>query len=266
MFDNSLTETRVDVLLPVRGPAPWLGETLAGLLAQTYSQWRLVLVIHGDPTAILPVVQLMIPDASVVMVGADSSFVQVLNEGLSACTSEFIARIDADDIPERDRFREQVNYFDNHGDCALVASRVRRIASTGEITETYPHMKTQMDLLDALRWKNVIAHSTVMMRRRTVDELGGYASSATHVEDYELWLRMAAVAEISMLPSALVRYRIHDEQVSRMQGIPKQGRIAVRKARIQLALQRKDSRPMAEVRHLIWTVPQIIRETFRGSR
>ena len=39
----------IDVLLPTRSPAPWLAQTLDGLLAQTHHQWRLVAVVHGDP-------------------------------------------------------------------------------------------------------------------------------------------------------------------------------------------------------------------------
>ncbi len=46
-------------------------------------------------------------------------------------------------------------------------------------------------------------------------EVGGYSEHFKYAEDYELWSRLLKVSEIKSLPTALVRYSIDSEGVSR---------------------------------------------------
>lgn len=50
--------------------------------------------------------------------------------------------------------------------------------------------------------------SNLMVRRAVLDQLGGFDTSLRSVQDWELWLRIAAVYPFVLVPKAQIRYRI----------------------------------------------------------
>lgn len=254
----------VDVLLPIRSPAPWLAETLAGLQRQTMGDWRLVVVVHGTDEALADVLTEAVPGCRILFVGSDLGLPEVLNTGLAACTAPLVARIDADDVPRPDRFATQVAYLADHPDVALVASPVAIMDESGRLTGRRAGPSGERELMKGLRWKCVIQHPSVMFRREIVERLGGYAPGARHVEDYELWLRLAAVAGLGTTSEPLTDYRLHDGQVTQTKVIGRPARVLVAEARRALAQRRHESAFMSRLRHSVWASRQVVREA--GSR
>ena len=253
----------VDVLLPVRLPAPWLTDTLEGLKMQTFQSWNLIVIIHGHAGDVPETVTQKFPEATVVVLPSTSSFVDVLNSGLEVSSATYLARLDADDIPERTRLETQSRFLDENPDTALVCSRVTRIGTNGQVLGTYPSAVPRGDLLRGLRWKNIIPHPTVMIRRVAFKNLRSYNSAAVYVEDYEFWLRLASSSKIYMLPEPLVRYRVHEHQVTRTKAISKAGRAAVYRAKRDLAWERGELTIMVMIRHALWSTAQILRAISR---
>jgi hypothetical protein len=103
-----------------------------------------------------------------------------------------------------------------------------------------------------------------MFRRHSVTDLGGYDARALHVEDYELWLRLASVDNIDTVDSPLTDYRIHSGQVTRTKVIGRRARSLVAASRVRLARHRRESVAMANLRQLVWASRQVVREW--GSR
>ena len=256
---------RVDVLLPVRYPSPFLAETLPGLIAQTMDDWRLIVVIHGDPARLQSVIADRVPSALVLHADSDQTLIEVLNLGLSKCTSPLVARLDADDIPEPERFRKQADFLDAHEAVALVGSLYRRIDDDGALIDSDAYTYFSGPVADALLWRNVIAHPTVMARTSILVELGGYRAEAMHAEDYELWMRVASQWEVDVLPEALLRYRIHPHQVTQTSAIPRHSRRAISRSRRQLARSKGKSLLSAQIRQLVWSAPQWLRMIQRRS-
>jgi hypothetical protein len=253
----------VDVLLPVRSPAPFLPEALEGLKIQTMPSWRLVAVIHGDASQVAPVIAQAVPTALVLNADAKATLVDVLNLGLSHCTAPLVARLDADDIPEPNRFHAQEDFLDAHPQVALVGSLYRRIDETGALIDTEAFTYFTGSVVNTLLWRNIIAHPTVMARRHVLVSLGGYRPDATHAEDYDLWMRVASQWDVDVLPEALLRYRIHPDQVTQTKAIPHHARRAIGRARRTLARSRGKSVLSAQLRQVVWAAPQWIRAVQR---
>src|SRR5439155_1396932 len=60
----------------------------------------------------------------------------------------------------------------------------------------------------ALIRRNPMVHSTVTMRRLAVEGVGGYDARFAVAQDYDLWMRLAAVTRLANLPDALVVRRL----------------------------------------------------------
>lgn len=256
---TDVDDVSIDVLLPVRSPAPWLVDTLNGLNQQTLKTWRLVAVCHGYSPDVIETIRHWVPGAIILVAAQECSFPEVLNLGLQSCTASFVARIDADDIPMPERFEEQVNYLSLNPKVALVATPVVLIDHTGTAIGRTKDLPTTRDLIRGLRWKCVIQHPSVMFRRLPVVELGGYDPLAVHVEDYDLWLRLAQASKLAVLNKPLTEYRVHPDQVTRTKVIGRAARNRVNRARIALANSKGESVTLARLRQSVWSLRQISR-------
>jgi glycosyltransferase involved in cell wall biosynthesis len=254
----------IDVVLPLRSPAPWLDETLAGLQQQDFTDWRLICTIHEDSLELTDKILRCFQDATIIPVSDDLNFPAVLNIGVRSGTAKYVARIDQDDIPLPDRLSKQFDYLEENPDVAVVATPVTLIDSTGQFLGTSFRISSQ-DIERRLMIKNCIAHPSIMMRRSIFTSIGGYEVTALNGEDYELWLRIASVARIACLQEPLLKYRRHAGQMSSVGVMGSEARSAVRRARIELAGAGALNRARVEVSHAMWTIPQLWRG-WRRSR
>lgn len=255
----NLTEARVDVLLPIRLPAPWLDETLAGLSKQTFRNWRLIAICHGDKEELDSRIRGFIPDSTVLSASTSKSLPEILNFGLSHCTSKYVARIDSDDIPNPNRLERQVEFLELNPSIIVLATGVEFIDSDSSFVRPAKVPSSEQELIKGMRWKCVIHHPSVMYRRAEILRLGGYASQAKHCEDYDLWLRILATGRIAIQVDSLTKYRLHDNQVTRTRSIPKTAFKQLRNSKVSLARSRGESVLAALVRHQVWVARQRFR-------
>lgn len=242
----------VDVLLPARAPAPWLRETLAGLQAQTLTDWRLVLVVHGPDEGISALASSMGLPMQVVGPDRSLTFSEALNLGLAACDAEFVARIDSDDIPEPERLQVQVDFLNTHPDCAAVGSSASLIDEEGMIVGHRGVPCAPSAVLTRARWRNALIHPSATFRREAVLAVGGYRPEALHVEDYDLWLRLLQRWSMAAIERPLIRYRIHPSQVTRTTRVDPGSVAAIRESRVALARARGESIFAARIRQVLW--------------
>lgn len=124
-----------------------------------------------------------------------------LNSGLKAARAALVARLDADDIEEPGRLlrqRELMQARDLDVCCGwarLMRPRMRAILQRTPVDSD--------EIRRALRRSNVIVHSTVLMKRERVLDVGGYRQ--TRWEDYDLWVRLSAAgARFGCVPAVVV--------------------------------------------------------------
>lgn len=112
-----------------------------------------------------------------------------LNEGMTMCKNELIARMDSDDIARTDRCEKQLRVFAHHPEYSIVGGIVE------EFSTDIHHINTkrvvpekQHDIIQFAKRRNPFNHPCVMYRKSVVKKLGGYWKYK--VEDYNLWVRM----------------------------------------------------------------------------
>lgn len=133
-----------------------------------------------------------------------------LNDLLESTDSEFVARMDADDIVLPGRFRRQLRAM-GQGVDGVFSTVVTW--GTGLPRAPRPSGISPEDFGMHLLLTNPVAHSTFLGRRSAVIDAGAYREIPT--EDYDLWLRMAAGgARLQRLAIPGLAYRVHQGQVT----------------------------------------------------
>ncbi|WP_374457512.1 glycosyltransferase [Nocardioides sp.] len=247
--------TAVSVLMPVAAPAPHLREALESVLAQSHEDWTLVLINDGDDPVVRDLATALIPRDRLTLVPIMDrrGLSYALNCGLDAARTELVARLDADDIADPDRLANQSDFMDRAPTVVLTGMAARLIDESGAVIGRRDVVVE--DEAVQLLARNQFIHPAVMYRRSAVRAIGGYDVSCSLREDYDLWLRLAAMGEVRNLDTVGIDYRISSAQVSRRPVEWKSVRIV---GRSQAALGRTlgRSRFATLAQHLKWAVAQ----------
>jgi GT2 family glycosyltransferase len=161
----------------------------------------------------------------------NSGYVKALNRGAALVKTDYIARLDADDIALPSRLEIQLRFLDAHPEVAVVGSRMRYVflrrrqfsIGFGKIRicpEFSPPMKNP-PFWDPANDGQTIPHPSATMRRLAFERVGGYRNIAPS-EDIDLWLRfMDSGYKLACLNEVLLLYRIGVQSES-SQGLSKQ--------------------------------------------
>ncbi|MSP00495.1 MAG: glycosyltransferase family 2 protein [Acetobacteraceae bacterium] len=198
---------RIGIVTPAFNVAPYIGDAIRSVLAQTHHDWTMTIVDDGstDPTA---AVAARFADPRLHLIRQRNAGVSVArNRGLAANRADAVLFLDGDDWLSPNALatlaaalRASPNAIAAVGPYARVPgpSRVRRPASG--------------DLLESLLVRNLFANGGhVLIHRNAVDATGTFHPGLRYGEDWEYWTRLARLggftAAASPTPLLFVRER-----------------------------------------------------------
>ncbi len=207
------TPPRVSVLMPVYNAETFLDDAVDSILKQTFDNLELICINDGSIDRSLDVLNRRAAEDPRLKVisRANTGIVGALNDGLAAASGEYIARMDADDTCSLDRFTKQVQYLDDHPDCAAVGTWCRMTDPQGSPTNSH-ECPTDHEAIDAallVADGSAMVHATLMIRRAVLLEIGGWQAKYNWVEDLDLFLRLAESGRVANIPEYLYLYRRH---------------------------------------------------------
>ena len=197
----------VSVLLPVYNGGPFIGGALDSVLAQTFTDFEVIVIDDGSTDETADRLQERAHDhrLRVTRHRQNQGLVASLNEGLTLCSGTLVARLDADDACLPTRLEAQVAAFREDPDLVLCATDYERVAPSGVVTHLGQPPPTHAALAVALLTGNRLRHSSAMFRRDAALEAGGYDVGWFPVEDYDLWLRLLELGVYRSVPAVTVR-------------------------------------------------------------
>lgn len=113
-----------------------------------------------------------------------------LNEGMTYCRHELVARMDSDDVSHNDRCEREIYIFENHPDVSIVSGVIEEfVGDISHIQSRRVVPQRQKDIIAFAKKRNPFNHPCVMYRKSAVEAAGGYQDFYL-LEDYYLWIRM----------------------------------------------------------------------------
>ncbi|MGE0878452.1 MAG: glycosyltransferase [Acidimicrobiia bacterium] len=256
---------RVSVLMAAYNAEQHIGEAIESVLRQTFTDWELVIVDDGSTDATAALVRTCDdPRVRLHRLAKNSGLVAALNTGLSLCRAPLVARFDADDRCLPGRLAAQVARMEAEPALGLLGASAIEIDRSGVATGTRTSPGGP-EVVDRLRWRNAVVHPAAMFRRSVAESVGGYQAKAGRYEDYDLWLRIGAVAGIDNVIEPLLEYRVHAGQVTARRTFAWQAALTIGRSRLAFARARRESVVAAMARHAIWVGWQIRREVRIGK-
>lgn len=207
---------RISLIMPIHGSAPFLIDTIRSVFNSEGVEIDLILVLDRCTNSDFhEVIQASPPNIEVNVINSSSpGIVPALNLGITVANYELIARLDSDDLITPERFLKQVELFESFEKVVCVGTQMTFIDEAG-IEFGYTNYPTRhKDILRRMKYQNCIGHPSVMFRKSSVQQIGGYREFLSGSEDYDLWLRLSEIGILSNLPLKLTKYRSSKFQVT----------------------------------------------------
>lgn len=201
---------KLSVVMSVFNAGGFLKEAVNSILAQTFEDFEFIIVDDGSSDDSLAVLRQVRDSRLKILTQPNRGLIASLNRGIEAASGQYIARMDADDRSEPDRFEIQVRYLDRHPQIALLGAAIATMDEMGNALAPcvrFPATHEQIWAgLGRRPW--VFCHPAVMYRRAAVIDVGMYRRDFTHAEDAEFFARLMTRHRAANLPDVLLHYRI----------------------------------------------------------
>ena len=209
-----MTTPAVAVLMSVHNGAPSVRDAIASVLAQTAGDFELIVVDDGSTDETPTILGGVRDPRARVLREPHQGLTIALNRALAEAHAPLIARLDADDLALPERFARQRQFLGAHPDVGLLGTGAREVDLSGREVSIVRPPVDDAAIRGRLIRKNPFVHSSVMIRRDALDEVGGYDPTFPVAQDYDLWMRMARVTRLANLPEPLVIRRLTPGRVS----------------------------------------------------
>lgn len=197
---------RTSVIIPTYNSAPLVVQAVESALAQTRRPDEIIVVDDGstDDTC-----QRLRPySGDIIYVRqANARVAAARNTGLNRASGDLIAFLDADDAWHPKKLQRQQEALGEWSDIGLLATDLT--PWPGQFSETVDSAEPRVEpvALASLLLCNVLATSSIVVRRSVLDRAGAFDTELFGPEDYDLWLRCALTSGIGILREPLTGYR-----------------------------------------------------------
>ena len=198
---------KVSVIIPVYNAASYLGAAIESVLAQTYTDYEILVVDDGSTdesgaiAASYPNVRLFSRE--------HSGIPKTRNFAVTEANGEWIAFLDADDTWLPNKLELQMKYLEEHPECEIVFCRYQNFTEIPESDLT----EGQKKLLD----KEIdYCLTAAVIKKSLFERFGLFNPDCAYAEDTEWTARliMGKVNVSAKLDQFLYRRRVHNNNIT----------------------------------------------------
>lgn len=234
---------KVSIVMPAYNCGRLIGQTISSILAQTYSNFELLIVDDGSTDDTASVIKSFSDERIKYFYqenhGGPS---KARNKGIGEATGEYIFIFDSDDLMRTKKIELSVQAMENYTDADILFTRFSLIDENNKtLREDYLKeyftlanlIKTQDiddgayyikvgELLPAVVKSNFIGTSSVMLRSTVLAESDRFDESLKNADDRLFWLKFSSTHNGVFLNTILHDYRVVNSGITG-QGMLKKG-------------------------------------------
>jgi glycosyltransferase involved in cell wall biosynthesis len=215
---NQTQAPAVSVIMPAYNVAPYIGEAIESVLAQTFTDFELLVVDDGstDDTAAIAK-RFADGDSRIRLLRQDNrGLAAARNTALRHARAGALALLDSDDLWMPRFLEAQLAMLDARPDVDIVTGNARTLGSheDGFPARPWPDPRPWPDLWTILGDELSVFIMSVL-RRRVYDTIGGFDEMLRTNEDFDFWLRAALAGfRFARNDEPLGCYRRRDDSLS----------------------------------------------------
>jgi glycosyltransferase involved in cell wall biosynthesis len=204
---------KVSVIIPTYNRAKFLRSAIESILKQSYTDFEII-VSDDKSTDHTEAEVRSFKDERIKYIKnkGNKGVSATRNSAIMASKGEYIAFLDDDDEWLSDKLQMQVELLDKSQPtiCGVYSNRLFIDGMSGKVISDNPGTdKQQGNLLYQLMIKSPIHTSTVIIRKRCLDEIGLFDENISYMEDYDLWIRLSMHWDFEYISTPLTKAYVH---------------------------------------------------------
>ena len=194
------------VIIPVHNRYRPVKEAIDSVLAQTFTDYELVVVDDGS-TDDTPLVAKEYGERIRCLRQENRGVSAARNAGVAASTAPWLAFLDSDDRWLPGKLGRQARFIRENPGVNIFQSDETWVRRGRRVNPRIRHLKREGRIfLDSLELC-LISPSAAVMTRECFDRYGPFDEDLPACEDYDLWLRVTARERVGLVPEKLVERR-----------------------------------------------------------
>lgn len=210
---------KVTVLMPAYNVGKYIKESIESVLNQTFTDFTLLVVDDCSTDNTADVVNSFL-DSRIRYEKNEHNLglAENLNRGIELAETEFIARMDGDDIAEQNWLAEEYAILSTHPEIDVCGAGFQFFGTRSSIV-IYPSSHEDIKVQMLFGCPVIVP----MFRKKSIVDNGfRYKTSAFPAEDYTMWVECIQKLKFYNIQKILFHYRMHETQISTSKCIAQQ--------------------------------------------
>jgi len=205
MSQNALP--KVSIVTPSFNQAPFLEQTLRSVLEQDYPNLEYIVIDGGSTDGSLEIIHKYADRLAYWQSQPDQGQTDAINQGFARASGEILAWLNSDDLLLPGAVSAAVRALHEHPEAAMVYGDALLINAEGKTIGKFPAAQT--DYRKLRRGYVHIPQQASFFRADLWRQVGPLDVSFYFAMDYDLWVRLAALAPLVYVPELWAAFRLH---------------------------------------------------------
>jgi glycosyltransferase involved in cell wall biosynthesis len=197
----------VSIITPSFNQAAYLPAAIESVLAQDFPSIEYGIVDGGSSDGSLEIIQSYGDRLTWWVSEPDAGQTAAINKGFARARGEVLAWLNSDDVYAPGAVGAAVGFLTSHPEVGMVYGDADYVDASGERLGRFPAAVTDYKRLR--RGYVHIPQQTAFFRSRLWKMVGPLDESFRFAMDYDLWVRLAALAPIAYHPRRWAGFRLH---------------------------------------------------------
>lgn len=210
---HSIDTPVISVIIPAYNAEEYIEETIQSVLDQAYSNIEILVIDDGSSDNTLQILE-KYKSKLKISTQKNMGVSKARNTAVGNASGKWIAFVDSDDIWPPEKLSEQIEQIKNenwsHTNSVYFGHNQDGTTKRSDLTPQFGG-----NVFNHLITDNFITTSTVLIKRSTFLEYGGFDESLKALEDWKLWLEVSLKEPLNYNPSVLCKYRVTPGSTSR---------------------------------------------------
>lgn len=202
---------RISVVVPAFNVAPYIGEALASLQAQTLADFEAIIVDDGSTDTTVEAIAPFLTDPRFRLIRtANAGLAAARNCGIDAVRAPYVAMLDGDDRYRPAYLARMLMRITAGPRAAFVTCDAESFLEGSDHRERFSARYPQSEpiTLETLLTDRTKVFGLCTIRTEALRAVGGYDPALRAAEDLDLWLRLLSAGyNGGLVPEVLVEYR-----------------------------------------------------------
>lgn len=197
----------VSIVTPSFNQAAFLQSAIQSVLEQDYPNLEYLIVDGGSTDGSVEIIRKYADRLAWWVSEPDEGQTDAINKGFARARGEILAWLNSDDTYEPGAVTAAVNFLMAHPEVGLVYGNANFIDEQGRVIGRFPAAQT--DYRRLRRGYVHIPQQAAFFRGNLWRAVGPLDPSFYFAMDYDLWVRLAARAEVRYVPQTWANFRLH---------------------------------------------------------